>query len=175
MRFLDDFADAFDFTRPGAEGSLGKDVLKAGVECISTRAIDRNAGPDDVWQENEPKYAAWKAKRYNMSDDKPNVRTGQMLSEKSLTGRSTIEPKQVTMIYGVDAPPDGTWTGAPLTEQDKKITDVKKAYFAHTGQSVHHIKRPFYQLTETDGKEISELCQKNLNDMIRETNAANGY
>jgi hypothetical protein len=102
-----------------------------------------------------------------------------MLSQLSMEGRSTIEPKQVTMIYGIDKPPvTAPAFGNPdpkLLEQDQKVTDCQKAYFAHTGQSKKNIVRPFYMLIDDDAEKIVELCQENLNDLIRETNAANGY
>lgn len=69
----------------------------------------------------------------------------------------------------------GTKTGVPLSDADKAITDIQKAYFAHTGQGPHGTKRPFYQVNEAEGKAVSELCQENLNDLIREENAKNGY
>ena len=58
-----------------------------------------------------------------------------MLSQKSLYGRTTIDPKLITMIYGTNAPPDRTRNGVPLSDADKAITDTEKAYYAHTGQS----------------------------------------
>ena len=51
------------------------------------------------------------------------------------------------MIYGTDKPPDRAVFGTPTAkqlEQDQKVTDTQKAYFAHTGQSKQKIKRPFY-------------------------------
>lgn len=100
-----------------------------------------------------------------------------MLSPVSLYGRTTIEPKQVTMIYGTNTPPTRAAYGTPepkLLERDQKVTDTFKAYLAHTGQSRQRIVRPFYQLDSGDGQAISELCQANLNDMIREENAKRG-
>jgi hypothetical protein len=47
------------------------------------------------------------------------------------------------MVYGVDAPPDRTFTCADLSEADKKVTDCQKAYYAHTAQGPHKVKRPF--------------------------------
>ena len=55
-------------------------------------------------------------------------------SQKSLYGRTTIKSKHVTMIYGTNQPPDRAAFGSPTAkqfEQDQKVTDTEKAYFAH--------------------------------------------
>ncbi len=126
------------------------------------------------WDPNAPDYAAWKEKRYDIVD-LPNTRTGQMLSHMNLFGRTRVAADEVTMVYGLNEIPTRTKTGRDLTEADKKVTDTQKAYYAHTGQGPHGTIRPFYQVNEADGKAVSELCQENLNDMIREENAKNGY
>jgi phage gpG-like protein len=176
VAFLEGFVDSIDFRRPGVEGSLGRDIMYRVAERMHNRALSDRRGIGEPWDKNEPKYAAWKAKNYGVEE--PNSRTGQMLSQKSMRGRSTVEPKVVTMIYGTGDPPDNAVFGTPrekLLEQDKKVTDVQKAYFAHTGQSKHKILRPFYEVDESDGQAVTELIQKDVNDLIRETNALNGY
>ncbi len=173
--FLDEFVDGFNYKRPGIDQSLGRDVAMKVVERIADRSLADRRSVDEDWAPNEEKYAAWKAKRYSIGEDEPNTRTGQMLSQLSLYGRTRIDEKEITMIYGVNAPPTRTATGVPLTKADQKVTDVQKAYFAHAGQGKHKITRPFYQVDETDGKAVSELCQANLNEWILETNAKNGY
>ena len=63
-------------------------------------------------------------------------------------GRTTIEPDQVTMIYGTGDPPARASFGSPTEKRfarAQKRTDIEKGYYAHTGQSKHKIKRPFYQ------------------------------
>lgn len=176
ISFLDGFVDSFNFTRPGNDQSLGRDIANKVVERIYDRSLDQRAGPGGPWDKNEPKYAKWKDKNYGVAE--PNSRTGQMLSHQSLFGRTKIDPEQVTMIYGLDEPPVRATFGTPTEkqfEQDRKVTDVQKAYFAHTGQSKHRIKRPFYAVDESDGRAVVELCQENLNRLIVETNAGNGY
>ena len=109
-----------------------------------------------------------------------------MLSQKSLFGRTKIESKEVTMIYGTNQPPDRAAFGDPGAknlERDRKVTDTQKAYFAHGGGSGRNAKgqftakqkRPFYEVDAEDGKAVSELCQENLNRLITETNQQNGY
>jgi hypothetical protein len=151
VRFLGKFVDAFYFKRPGIECNVGRDLLKAGVESISRRASDEQAGADGIWLANEPKYAKSKATRYNISENEPNVRTGQMLSEKSFTGRSTVESREVTMIYETGEAPSATLSAAqPVYARGPKkgqpidtATDLEKAYYTHTGQSKHKIMRSF--------------------------------
>ncbi len=86
--FLEACVDSFDFKRVGIEGWLGDDVKMKVVKCIYDRSLDTKGGISGHWDKNEPKYRAWKEKKYGIVDD-PNVRTGQMLSQKSLDGRST--------------------------------------------------------------------------------------
>ncbi len=177
ISFLDGFIDGFNFLRVGHEQNLGRDVANRVVQGIYDRASDRRAGIGEPWDANEPKYAKWKEKYYGGVAN-PNVRTGQMLSHQSIMGRTKIEADQVTMIYGLGEPPVRAYFGTPTDKQlaqDKKVTDVQKAYFAHTGQSKHKIKRPFYEVNDEDSRQVAETYQENLNRMILETNAANGY
>lgn len=173
MGFLKGFVESFDFTRPGIDQSLGRDVKNKAVERIYKRSNDDKRSIDDDWEKNEKEYAKWKEEKYDVIDG-PNERTGQMLSQKSIEGRSTIEPRQVTLIYGTNTPPDKCRNGGEPSKEDKARTDVQKAYYAHTGQSIHKIKRKFYQLDESDGKAIVGLCQENLNDYIRDSNQQRG-
>jgi hypothetical protein len=178
------FVDSFDFKRPGIDQSLGRDVAMLAVDRIQTRSLVDRTGHGTAWMPNSETpshwapqgYRQWKEDNYGVGD--PNSRTGQMLSQKSLYGRTKIESKQVTMTYGTDTPPDRATFGNPTAKQfaqDQKVTDVQKAHFAHTGQSKQKIVRPFYQLIDDDADKIVELCQENLNGLIRDTNAANGY
>jgi hypothetical protein len=181
-RFLSNFIDSFDFLRVGIDQNLGRDVKMKVVKRIYDRSLDQRSGINGQWDKNEPAYKAWKEAKYGV--DEPNTRTGQMLSQKSIEGRSTIEAKQVTMIYGTgDLPDKAAFVGAlPVRTRGPKKgqpvddkTDIEKAYFAHTGQGPHGVKRPFYEVDASDGKAVVELIRENVNGAIREENAKNGY
>jgi hypothetical protein len=185
IAWLNNWVDTFDFKRPGNDQSLGRDVMKLAAQRMRDRSLQDRTGFGTAWPPNSETpshwapegYRAWKEKNYGTGD--PNSRTGQMLSQLSMEGRSTIEAKQVTMIYGINKPPvTAPAFGNPdpkLLARDQKVTDTFKAYLAHTGQSRKKIVRPFYQLIDDDGIAISELCQENLNKLITETNQKNGY
>ena len=53
-----------------------------------------------------------------------------MLSEEFLKSRTKIEAKEITMVYGIDKPPEKAKTGVPLAKANEAVTDVQKAYFA---------------------------------------------
>jgi hypothetical protein len=184
VAWLDGFVDSFDFKRPGNDESLGRDVANLGVQRIQDRSLQDRTGFGTAWAPNSETpshwapqgYRKWKEDNYGVGE--PNSRTGQMLSQQSLFGRTRVESKQVTMVYGTDKPPDRATFGSPdakLLARDQKVTDTFKAYLAHTGQSRKGIVRPFYQLIDDDGVAIAELCQENLNKLINETNQANGF
>jgi hypothetical protein len=154
-----------------------------GVEKIADRSLTERKGFGEEWPKNSDTpskwhpegYRLWKEKHYGVSE--PNSRTGEMLSQQALYGRTRIEPRLITMIYGENQPPVRVVFGDPAEKylaRDQKVTDTFKAYLAHTGRSQKRICRPFYNLEEEDGRAISELCQQNLNEMIRESNAARG-
>jgi hypothetical protein len=171
--FLSRFVDSFDFERPGIDQNLGRDVAMKVVHRIHDRSHEERAGVSGIRLANESKYKAWRDKKYGVSE--PNSGTGQMLSQKSLYGRTTIDSRKVTMIYGTGDPPDREVFGRAVAPAGEKRTDIEKAYIAHTGQSIHKIKRPIYEVGASDGAAVSELCQQNLNDLIRETNAESSY
>jgi hypothetical protein len=181
MAWLAEFADGFNFTRVGADQSLGRDMANKVVERIIDRSLTDRRGINGEWDDNSTTpskryargYKQYKEEEYRV--DQPNVRTGQMLDQLSLYGRTTIDDKLITMKYGLDAVPSRTSTGVALKKADLAITDVQKAYFAHTGQSHKKIKRPFYEVDESDGAAVVELAQENLNGYIMKTNADNGY
>jgi hypothetical protein len=172
---LTDWVDHFDFTLSGAMGSLGRDIAMKVVDEIYQRSMKDRAGVTGIWLANEPKYAKWKLKNYGV--DEPNSRTGQMLSQLSLYGRTRIEPKQITMIYGTNTPPVGGTFGTVRPEllvRDQKRTDTQKAYYAHTGQSKHKIKRPFYDVDQKIGTAVAELATNRLIEYVNATNHARG-
>jgi hypothetical protein len=180
-RWLQQFVESFRFDRPGKDQSMGRDVALTiirgpdvgGQGGILGRCA-LGTGPDDTpWPPNAPGYSGEKLEDYGWAE--PNRRTGQMLSQQSLYGRTTIEPDQVTLRYGTGQAPSGS--AAPsghLSDQDRETPDTLKASLAHSGQSKKRVQRPFYAAAQEDAENVSAVCQENLNDYIRETNAAHG-
>jgi hypothetical protein len=146
------------------------------VDRIQSRSLQERCGAKEYWLGNAPKYKAWKEANYGTGD--ANSRTGQMLSQKSLYGRTKIYEEQIVMVYGTNEVPDRAAFGSPTAkqlEQDQKRTDTEKAYFAHTGQSKKKIKRKFYEVDEADAAAVVEVCRENLCEYITNTNASRGY
>jgi hypothetical protein len=142
---LDRIVATIDFTRPGAEGSLGKDIALVIVEEIRTRTVDNAQAADgSTLKENEPRYAARKRAKYGM--DQPLLRTGQMLSQLSLLGQTTIGPQRIEMKYGLGVPPSSGSTGY-IEDGDMKVTDREKAGWTEA-------ERPFYALDDRIGDEV---------------------
>lgn len=179
--YLDGLVSSFDFTRRGAEGSLGRDLAMTVIRGPDTGEtggimgrIAEGVGPDGTpWPENAPEYAAAKEKAYGWSE--PNRRVGQMTSFVSLYGRTTIAPDEVVLRYGTGEPPDSS--AAPsghMSDADRARTDVEKAAYAHAGQSRKGIKRPFYGVGQGDPENVAKVAQDNLNEMIKEHNSGHG-
>lgn len=174
--WIGQFADTFNFSRPGPDQSLGRDVAMAvirGPEVgqlggIMGRCVDQTTPNGTPWPENSDNpsghgYRSQKMKKYGW--DETNRRTGQMLSQQSLYGRTTIESDLITLIYGEDATPSASVSPTGyISEQDKATTDSDKAKWAHEQ------KREFYGLGEGDPENVSRVCQASLNEMIREAN-----
>jgi hypothetical protein len=182
--WLSQWVDSFDMQRQIGPRSLGRDIAHNAVQIIQDRSLQERTGFGTAWPPNSETptrwhpqgYKAWKEENYGT--DAPNSRTGQMLSKESLYGRTTIEAKLVTLIYGTNQPPTRAAFGTPTEkqfEQDQKVTDTFKAYLAHTGQSKKNIVRPFYRLNEIDAPEIVEVCREHLVEYITDTNASRGY
>jgi hypothetical protein len=180
VTWLDDFIKSFSFTRVGRDQSLGRDLAmtiirgpEASVQGGIMGRCAEDQGPDgSTWPENSDqppgKYRSRKQAKYGHAE--PNRRTGQMLSQTSLYGRTTIEPEQVTLRYGTDATPAGS--AAPsgtISDADKAVTDTQKASWAHSGQSQQQVVRAFYAATEEDARNVSACAQTNLNQYIRES------
>lgn len=135
--WVDAAVDSFDFTIAGKDQSLGRDLAGVVADGISERSEPAALDPDGTeWEANEPKYAKRKGKKYDAWQ--PNVRTGQMLSVKSLIGGTVVAAQEVELRYGTGQPPDSARKG-DLTESDKSITDIEKAFFCSKS-------RPFYAL-----------------------------
>src|SRR5262249_31679475 len=117
------------------------------------------------WPDNAPGYAQWKAKKYGVFDQ-PNIRTGQMLSQQSLIGRTQVEADQITMVYGTGMAANRSATGQGFDSRRDDATDVEKARFAHEGQSRRKVQRPFYELDETISQAVKEEIAEALQDYL---------
>jgi hypothetical protein len=105
--------DSFDFTRPGTDQSLGRDMAGDVAEGIHERTVDRRQDVDgNKLVANEYHYAAWKAETLNVYQ--PLVKTGQMTSLLSLIGDVTVTPNEIVMSYGT-----GDQDAEGATDRDK--------------------------------------------------------
>lgn len=171
MAFLDDFLHSIQFTRPGIEGSMGKDAamtiirgphatMQGGIMGRCAQEVTPEGRP---WPHNSAEYAADKERRYGWSET--NRRTNQMLSQESLYGRTRIEPEAVTLVYGTGSPPSSS--GAPtgyMSKGDAKTPDTIKAALAHSSN------RDFYRANDDDAKNVTAVLQETVNQMIRSCN-----
>jgi len=182
VAWLKDWVDGIDFTKTGADQSLGRDVANKVARQIADRAAIEGRGAGAVWAPNSTTpsrwhpegYSAWKGKHYGWQ--LPNYRTGQMLSHTSLFGRTRIMAHEIEMVYGVDAAPARGYSPTGLLSvADEKVTDTQKAAFAHSGQSRKRIKRPFYELDDTIREAVVvDVVQPWCNAYIVDTNQLNG-
>ncbi len=181
--WLRQFVEGFNFTRPGKDQSLGRDILNVVVRGrnldslggILGRCAEHKDPEGNEWAPNSSKpsrwhpkgYAGFKEDEYGIIDE-PNRRTGQMLSQLTMTAKSTIGPTEIEIRPGTDQPPSSS--AAPtglLSEEDKKVTDTEKIIFAHT-ETPDKPARKFYGVNEEDRRNVIEVAQENLNDYIRE-------
>ena len=176
VAWLEGWVNGIDFTKTGADQSLGKDVANKVAEQIAARSATEHKGATAAWPANSTTpsrwhpqgYRAWKQQEYGV--DTPNFRTGQMLSATSLIGRTRIEPHEITMVYGTDAPPftSAAPTGL-LSDADKAVTDTEKAVWA-TDKG-----RPFYELDDTIRQAVVEdVVAPWVSAYVIDTNRANG-
>jgi hypothetical protein len=149
---------AFGFNTDYVGRALGELLADGIVEGIAERSADRQCdGLGNPWPKNKEPYRSRKKKKYG--EELTNYRTGQMLSIVSLKGDTRIEKNEVTIGYGTAKPPDGSSTGY-LSEADKSITDIEKAYFAARQN------RAFFQLDQdicdTNFKRFSEALSAHI-------------
>ncbi len=168
VAYLQGFVDGFDFLRPGVDQNLGRDCKNKIVEQIEARSALHEAPDGSFWPSNAPNYRKWKEKKYGWPDE-PNRRTDQMLSKTSLGAASTITKDEVIVGYGTNQAPDRSYapTGY-ISDADKKVTDLQKAEWAHSGGK-HGIKRQFFGIGAGDAEAVTEVCQKALDEYIRES------
>ncbi len=176
--WLEQFVDGFNFLLPGIDQCLGRDMINAVAFGIADRSSAHQAADTTPWEDNsdDPSgkgYKSQKAKDYGVFDE-PNFRTGQMLSLASLKGRPLIEEKSILMQYGTGDPP--TTSAAPtgyLSVEDKKISDIEKAIYAHTSDT-NRPARPFYELDDTIRQNVIDVCADSMAQYINDANNNGG-
>ncbi|WP_422932029.1 hypothetical protein [Singulisphaera sp. PoT] len=158
-QWLRDLVATVDFTMPGQNASLGKDMADAVALGIQERSVpDAKSADGGTWAANASKYADYKRRRYKT--DQPGLRSGQMLSLQSLLGVPQVSPDEVVMQYGIGQAPQRAATGVPLTKSDQEITDIEKAYFFSKD-------RPFYELDEDIADECVKLAGEALDEHLK--------
>lgn len=133
-RLVDEVADAVDFTRPGVDRMLGRELLALIAEGIAIRTIQRQVDPGgNPLKPLSPGYLKWKRAKFGI--EKIGILTGQMLSQRSLEGVQEFSKTTASMTYGVNEPAirPGSTMGAPKrsfkqsAEDETPPTDREKA------------------------------------------------
>lgn len=157
--WIDAIVDSVDFTLPGRDQSLGRDLSGVVAQGIIDRSVpDAISAEGTGWAANEEKYAAWK--RAKFAADQPGILSGQMLSLQSVQGDVRVFPYSVEMNYGTGAGATRSRTGAALSASQQSISDRDKArYFADSG-------REFYGLDRTITEAVVLEVEAAIGDML---------
>jgi hypothetical protein len=118
----------FDFTLPGKEQSLGRDLAVVAADEMIDRTLDEQMDANGSHlRRNSARWRAYKEARYGVVD-KTGLLGGQMLSHEAMLGETTIEPELVTMVYGHGTTPTRatSQSGADLKPRELKATDREK-------------------------------------------------
>lgn len=160
---MDALVHTLDFDHSVGNMSLGKRMAEKTAEAIQVRSISFQKGADVQWDPNKEPYKSDKAKKYNVFD-LAGVRTGQMLSQESLRGDTTVHPTEVEMVYGTDQAPTRSSTGH-ITAQDMKVTDRQKAkWFTEGGKD--QPERPFYELDQDIADQVFAVVDEALDKIF---------
>jgi hypothetical protein len=158
-RWFDQIIASINFTLPGKDQSLGRDLVGVVANGIIDRSVPDAKGPDgNPWAENHDPYKAWKAKEYDAFQ--PGILTGQMLSLESIKGETTINPDSVEMKYGTDTPASGSRNGKAPPDAKEPPTDRQKAEWFHDRGN------EFYGLDEAIAADCVDECAEGLADYI---------
>jgi hypothetical protein len=157
--WISGIVDSVDFTSPGRDGSLGKDLAGVVAEGIIDRSVPDAVDPSGSrWAPNEERYAAYKREKF--AADQPGILSGQMLSLESVTGQLKVMPDMVEMHYGTGSGASRSRTGAALSESQQSVSDRDKArYFADSG-------REFYALDERISEALASAAQDAVDDLL---------
>ncbi|WP_165072127.1 hypothetical protein [Paludisphaera rhizosphaerae] len=169
--WIEKFVHGFDFTRPGLDRSLGRDIAHEVAGQIAARSSILQDPDGQDWDENEPMYRKRKQRSYGW-DHAPNYRTGQMLSHASLFGDPIVEARTIVMVYGTGDPPGGIWSphdnrSASEKRQDEAVTDREKAAWATEGDAQNNRPaRPFYAVDDSIRAAVIEICADALREYL---------
>lgn len=157
-RDLDALVAGIDFSMPGRDQALGRDLAGVIAQGIVDRTVAEQRSVDGgVLKANVPQYRAWKAAKYGSYQ--PLVRTGQMTSFPSVLGEVTIVSSDVRMRYGTGSAPTSSSTGY-LSDSDRAVTDRDKAGYVSDD-------RPFYGLDDRIADAVIEAAGDALDDYLR--------
>lgn len=153
--WLDKIIDGIDFTMPGRDKSLGRDLAGVVAQGIIDRSVPVAVDPGGTpWDDNEDPYKGWKARKYDARQ--PGILTGQMLSLESIIGDTAIASETVEMRYGTDTPAKSSRNGVDPPKAKEPPTDRQKAeWFTESG-------REFYALDE----KIADKCVKEMSEGV---------
>ena len=153
--------ETFDFSLPGRDQSLGRDVavrIAAQIAERCAKGVDPEGKP---WKPNAPGYASYKRVRYNVYQ--PGELGGQMTSLESLVGQPEISRDEITMKYGTgERPARASRSGTQLRESETTATDREKAQYFHDSG------REFYGLTDEDAGSVTEMLVEALGKHFRD-------
>lgn len=128
---LDELHRCLDLTRPGIDGSLGRDLLANQAVRILDRSRNQE-GSLGVWADNRGEYKKEKDRRgLPVGVGLPPDSIDRMLSLDNLKGERAITPSEAVMTYGItDAARDKAESFSP--------------------------GRPFYEYTEADIEAVAD-------------------
>lgn len=153
--------DSLDFTLPGVDQSIGRDVVGDVASGIHERTVDlmRDATGAPLKPNKDP-YKTWKEVKLGVYQ--PLIKTGQMLSLLSLKGDATITPDEIAIEYGTGEPPSrsASPTGG-LSKGDEDVTDRQKAEW-------NSDERPFFALDDAIIDRIADRAMATFDKYARE-------
>jgi hypothetical protein len=148
-----ELGNGFGFRLQVEGKSLGQDCARIAADSIIARSIDEQRGADASWDALEDKYRKWKVKKYGVA--LIGVRTGQMLSLKSMLGGLKISDELVEILYGTGQVPTESASRHFDPETDGQTTDFEKALW-FSG------RRPFFELSDEDSDKVFARIERAL-------------
>lgn len=152
--------NSFSFLLVGKDKSLGRDVARlAALGIIARTTGDQEDASGSPLKPNDPKYAAWKARKHE-AYGVGNL-TGQMLGLESVLGKVTITDDEIEMIYGLDKKPQ-KYAGKGTISGDEPTDREKAQWFEASG-------REFYALDDEISDAIREECSHALDEHLEKS------